>query len=51
MISAFEERHDFIVYALNAIDGIQCPKSQGAFYSFQVGMISKVTSFAELLIV
>jgi aspartate aminotransferase len=34
MISAFEERHDFIVDALNAIDGIQCPKSQGAFYSF-----------------
>lgn len=34
MISAFEERHDFIVNALNAIDGVQCPKSQGAFYSF-----------------
>ncbi|CAC9572449.1 Aspartate aminotransferase (EC 2.6.1.1) [uncultured Gammaproteobacteria bacterium] len=34
MVSAFEERHDFIVDALNAIDGIQCPKSQGAFYSF-----------------
>jgi aspartate aminotransferase len=30
MVSAFEERHDFIVDALNAIDGIQCPKSQGA---------------------
>ncbi|SMN14095.1 Aspartate aminotransferase [Bathymodiolus heckerae thiotrophic gill symbiont] len=34
MVSAFEERHDFIVNALNAIDGIECPKSQGAFYSF-----------------
>jgi len=34
MVSAFEERHDFIVNALNAIDGIECPRSQGAFYSF-----------------
>jgi aspartate aminotransferase len=34
MISAFEERHNFIVDALNNIVGIECPKSQGAFYSF-----------------
>ncbi|CAB9541094.1 Aspartate aminotransferase (EC [Bathymodiolus brooksi thiotrophic gill symbiont] len=34
MVVAFEERHQFIVNALNAIDGIECPKSQGAFYSF-----------------
>lgn len=34
MVSAFSRRHDFIVDALNAIDGIECPKSQGAFYSF-----------------
>lgn len=34
MVSAFEERHKFIVNALNAIDGVECPKSQGAFYSF-----------------
>ncbi len=34
MVAAFSERHDFIVDALNAIDGIECPKSQGAFYSF-----------------
>jgi aspartate aminotransferase len=34
MVSAFKERHDFIVNALNAIDGIECPRSQGAFYSF-----------------
>ncbi|WXT99896.1 MAG: Aspartate/prephenate aminotransferase [Catillopecten margaritatus gill symbiont] len=34
MVTAFSERHDFIVNALNAIDGIECPKSQGAFYSF-----------------
>ncbi|SMN17136.1 Aspartate aminotransferase [uncultured Candidatus Thioglobus sp.] len=34
MVSAFEERHEFIVNALNAIDGVECPRSQGAFYSF-----------------
>ncbi|SMN11518.1 Aspartate aminotransferase [uncultured Candidatus Thioglobus sp.] len=34
MVEAFEERHQFIVNALNNIDGIECPKSQGAFYSF-----------------
>ena len=34
MVSAFEQRHDFIVDALNKIDGIECPRSQGAFYSF-----------------
>ncbi|SMN01990.1 Aspartate aminotransferase [uncultured Candidatus Thioglobus sp.] len=34
MVSAFEERHDFIVDALNNIDGVECPKSAGAFYSF-----------------
>ncbi|MBA5249041.1 Aspartate aminotransferase [hydrothermal vent metagenome] len=34
MVIAFSERHDFIVNALNDIDGIECPKSQGAFYSF-----------------
>jgi len=34
MVAAFEERHEYIVNALNAIDGIECPRSQGAFYSF-----------------
>lgn len=34
MVCAFEKRHDFIVNALNAIDGVECPKSQGAFYAF-----------------
>lgn len=34
MVAAFSKRHDFIVGALNAIDGVQCPKSRGAFYSF-----------------
>ena len=34
MVDAFEKRHEFIVDALNNIDGIECPRSQGAFYSF-----------------
>lgn len=44
MVCAFEKRHDFIVNALNAIDGIECPKSQGAFYAFPrvKGLISRL---------
>lgn len=34
MVTAFERRHDYIVNSLNAIDGIKCNKSEGAFYSF-----------------
>ncbi len=34
MVNAFEERHEYIVNSLNAIDGVECPRSQGAFYSF-----------------
>lgn len=34
MVGAFEERHEYIVNALNAIEGVECPRSQGAFYSF-----------------
>ena len=34
MVEAFERRHNFLVDSLNAIDGIECPKSGGAFYSF-----------------
>ena len=34
MRDAFEERHDFIVGALNEIDGIHCPLSDGTFYCF-----------------
>lgn len=34
MVNAFEERHEYIVNALNTIDGVECPRSQGAFYSF-----------------
>ena len=34
MVAAFERRHNFLVNSLNAIDGIECPQSRGAFYSF-----------------
>ncbi len=34
MRDAFEERHDFIVGALNEINGIHCPLSDGTFYCF-----------------
>lgn len=34
MIKAFKERHDYLVAALNTIEGVQCVKSQGAFYAF-----------------
>lgn len=34
MVEQFEKRHDYLVKELNQIDGIECPKSQGAFYSF-----------------
>ena len=30
----FEKRHDFIVGALNEIDGISCQLSDGTFYCF-----------------
>jgi aspartate aminotransferase len=34
MVNAFEKRRDFVVDALNSIDGIRCQKPKGAFYVF-----------------
>jgi aspartate/methionine/tyrosine aminotransferase len=34
MVEAFERRRDWIVPALNAIDGIRCQNPKGAFYVF-----------------
>lgn len=34
MVEAFKARHDFVVSALNAIQGVLCLPSQGAFYGF-----------------
>lgn len=44
MLSAFSERHDFVVNGLNNIGGIKCLSSDGAFYSFpnMQGMIDRL---------
>lgn len=34
MVAAFRERHDYLVEALNRLQGVRCLPSQGAFYSF-----------------
>lgn len=34
MVDAFSKRRDFVVDALNSIDGIRCRKPKGAFYVF-----------------
>ncbi len=34
MTRAFRERHDFVVDALNAIDGVTCRPGEGTFYAF-----------------
>lgn len=34
MNRAFRERHDYVVAALNAIRGVRCLSSRGAFYAF-----------------
>ena len=34
MVEAFKHRHNFLLESLNAIEGIECPRSSGAFYSF-----------------
>ena len=34
MTAAYKERHDYIVAALNDIDGIECRPGEGTFYAF-----------------
>ena len=34
MVTAFRERRDYVLGRLAAIDGVQCPKPEGAFYLF-----------------
>ena len=34
MVDAFQARRDFVVDALNRIDGIRCTKPRGSFYAF-----------------
>lgn len=44
MLVAFKERHDYVVAALNVIDGIECLPSDGTFYSFPNidGLIARI---------
>ncbi|NVK20937.1 MAG: pyridoxal phosphate-dependent aminotransferase [Kangiellaceae bacterium] len=57
MLVEFKKRHDYLVEALNAIDGVTCLPSDGTFYAFPnvQGMIDKHgcksdLDLAELLI-
>jgi aspartate aminotransferase len=47
----FKKRRDFVVSALNAIDGITCLKPEGAFYVFPncSGIIGKKTKNGKIL--
>ncbi len=58
MNSAFRERNQFVVERLNAIPGVECLPSQGAFYAFanvegvieRLPAISNDTELAEMLL-
>jgi aspartate aminotransferase len=58
MLAAFKERHQFVVKQLNAIKGISCIPSLGAFYSFPdcsgaiaaLDQVNNDVEFAEYLI-
>lgn len=58
MCKAFEERHDFILNALNNLDGVSCLPCDGTFYCFAniEGLIEKTkgvsddVEFAEYLL-
>jgi len=34
MCDIFKQRHDYVYQALDAMDGVECPPSDGTFYSF-----------------
>jgi aspartate aminotransferase len=34
MLKAFKERHDYVVHALNQLEGIECVAGDGTFYAF-----------------
>jgi aspartate aminotransferase len=57
MVAAFKERHDYVVAALNEIDGVSCSPADGAFYAFAnvEGAIAKMglkndLEFSEVLL-
>lgn len=49
MCEAFEQRHNFIVEALNDLNGIHCAPSDGTFYCFPNvnGMIEKIANISD----
>lgn len=49
--NSFQSRRNLVVNALNAIDGIDCPMPEGAFYTFASckGIINRKTSSGELI--
>ena len=49
MLKAFEERHNYVVKALNEIDGVDCIESDGTFYSFPnvEGLIKRVDAVSN----
>ncbi|GHC78361.1 pyridoxal phosphate-dependent aminotransferase [Limoniibacter endophyticus] len=48
---SFRQRRDFVVSALNAIDGISCRTPEGAFYTFASceGMIGRTTPAGNII--
>ena len=44
MVTAFEQRHAFVLQAFNAMDGVECLPADGTFYSFPnvEGMIKRL---------
>lgn len=49
MREEFEKRHDFMVGALNEIEGIRCPLSDGTFYCFPniEGLIERTAGISD----
>ena len=57
MLKAFRERHDYLVAALNGINGVSCVEGAGTFYTFpdisaamEAKGCTKDTQFSELLL-
>ena len=49
--AAFQVRRDMVVEMLNAIDGVECPMPEGAFYVYPsvAGLIGKATPAGKLI--
>ena len=50
MLSAFKERHEYVIGRLNQIKGIRCLPAQGAFYAFFecIGAIENIYSCGKI---